>query len=271
MAHKHIPSQDSLISAFLNILPKYGVPFADLLKRLTKNGFDYSFSLIDGKERLNPTSLFVGLPNTIGELEQALKKYAAPNGFVEARFSEFKILEFRYLANWASEVNLEDPLKLPSKMAIFELGRAFSNATNTVDLAELASGMLEMFDGVKPNLYRYYFKVANETVFESTWDGAGFNAQIFTAKPIFHYVFALTKKSLSSELNKITPADVLRVFNKMANAIRMLSKILESRNKRIIAFGRGKKILHLGAGALPNMGPMFGSFELYVDRLLTLV
>lgn len=271
MARTKNHAQDDLINAFLSILPERGALFANLLKRLTVNGFDYSLYLKGGREKLNPSPLFVGLPETTRELERALRKYAAPKGFGEARFDKFKLLEFRYLADWMSELKLEDPSKLSSKIPIFEIGRALSIATNSGDLAGLACGMLEMFDGVKPNLYRYHFKVEDNLVFESTWDGKGFNAQVYTAKPILHYVFALARKTGLSELGKITPLDVLRVFREMANAIRALGGILESRNKRIVAFGKGKKILHLGAGALPNMGPMFGPLELYVDRLLALV
>lgn len=271
MVQKQNPPQDDLISAFLSILPESGALFANLLKRLTVNGFDYSLYLKGGKERLNPNPLFVGLPETTCELERTLRKYAAPKGFGEAQFGKFKLLEFRYLADWMSELNLEEPSKLSSKLPIFEIGRAFSAATDSVDLSGFVCGMLEMFDGVEPDLYRYHFKVEGKIVFESTWDGAGFNAQVYTAKPIFHYVFALAKKTRLSELGRITPLEVLRVFNRMVSAIRTLGGILESRNKRIVAFGKGKKILQLGAGASPNMGPMFGPLELHVDRLLALV
>jgi len=271
MTRNQRPDSNDLVNAFINLLPRRGEFFASLLGRLVNRGFKYSMFFEGEDAAIDVNSLFLGLPETLGELGDVIRSHAAPRGSVEARFGNFKIFEFRYWADWKSELSLINPAKLSEKIPLFEIGRAVSVAVNPSDLIGFIESIIELFDGVEPNLYKYHFKIAGKLMFESVWDEKGFKAEIYTARPLLNYIFALARKVQPIQIRAIKPFDVLQIFSEMAGAIREIGRLLESKGKRIVAFGNGAKVLALGAGAKPNVGPMFGPLELYIDKLLALL
>jgi len=234
-------------------------------------GFSYRLLLANGSGEFDIDPLFRNYPESADELERALRKYAAPRGFAEARFGDLKILEFRYWIEGRSELELKDPLAISEDIPLFEIGEAIANAATPDDLLDFAEGIIEMFEGALSGICRYHLKVGDELVFESTWDGDGFRTEVHTTRPLLIYAMHLARKMRISKPISISPMDILRAVRNMADAIRDLGRLLERRGKRIVAYGRGQKILHIGSGAQPNMGPMFGPFELYIDRLISIM
>jgi len=213
----------------------------DLVGRLLERGFNYGVFLASKDEEFDIDPFFRNFPDAASELEEALRRFSAPDGFAEARYGKFKLFEFRYWCEGKSELNLIDPQKLSDGIPIFEIGDAIAHATTPADLLDLSEGIIEMFEGVEPEAYRYYLRVESELVLESVWDGDGFKADVYTARPLVLYAVHLAKKTRPLKIGKITPMDILRMVRNMVDAIRELGRLLERYGKRVVAYGGGQE------------------------------